>query len=348
MQTLKEAWRFLKRPPTSFKIAIFIAATTFYGTAGFILFERPGKPELQWLDGLWWAVVSMTTVGYGDHFPVTELGRFFVGYPIMLIGMGMVAYALSQLASFFIRAESLNRRGLIMRRFDDHVVVCGYPSRHRFAQVLQEIRGHPLLGNVPVVLIDEDLDELLPTFAAANVHFVRGNASLQEVLHRAAVDAAARVLVLALKPEPKADLFTAAVCIAVRNMRPDIHVVVECIDASNQDLLAHAGAHATVCLQNLAPIMMVRELQSPGVTQVLNELVWLSSGGDSVLVVPVNVGAQARTVDDLVQWARAHDMTLVGVRQRSGVRINPPAKLALNEGDAAIILGPEAPTAIEL
>lgn len=54
--------------------------------------EHDAQPEAfaNAFSGLWWAVATLTTVGYGDIYPVTVLGRFF-GAIIALLGIGMVA-----------------------------------------------------------------------------------------------------------------------------------------------------------------------------------------------------------------------------------------------------------------
>ena len=54
-------------------------------------------------DGIWWAVVTVTTIGYGDVVPVTFWGRI-VGIILALIGIGLVALPTGILTSWFIRA----------------------------------------------------------------------------------------------------------------------------------------------------------------------------------------------------------------------------------------------------
>ena len=51
--------------------------------------------------GLWWAVATLTTVGYGDIYPVTALGRFF-GAVIAIMGIGMVAVPTGILSAGFV------------------------------------------------------------------------------------------------------------------------------------------------------------------------------------------------------------------------------------------------------
>lgn len=51
---------------------------------------------------MWWAVISLTTVGYGDVVPVTDGGKIFAGF-IALIGIGMMALPAAILASGFYR-----------------------------------------------------------------------------------------------------------------------------------------------------------------------------------------------------------------------------------------------------
>ena len=51
--------------------------------------------------GLWWAVATLTTVGYGDIYPITPLGRF-LGAVIALLGIGVVAVPTSILSAGFM------------------------------------------------------------------------------------------------------------------------------------------------------------------------------------------------------------------------------------------------------
>lgn len=52
-------------------------------------------------DALWWAVVTVTTVGYGDRYPVTPAGRG-IAVVLMLVGIGLVGVITASVASFFV------------------------------------------------------------------------------------------------------------------------------------------------------------------------------------------------------------------------------------------------------
>ena len=75
-------------------ILLFIAA------AGIYYFEHPVQPEAfsSILHSLWWAVVTLTTVGYGDVYPISLGGRIFT-FIILLIGLGVVAAPAGLIAS---------------------------------------------------------------------------------------------------------------------------------------------------------------------------------------------------------------------------------------------------------
>jgi voltage-gated potassium channel len=58
-------------------------------------------------DGLWWAVTTVTTVGYGDTYPRTAAGRG-LGVALMLVGVGLFGALTASLAAFFVEGDTSN------------------------------------------------------------------------------------------------------------------------------------------------------------------------------------------------------------------------------------------------
>jgi voltage-gated potassium channel len=78
---------------------------------GVYQFEHAAQPEVfrSVFDGLWWAVCTLTTVGYGDVYPVTAGGRVFT-FVILVIGLGVIAVPTGMVASALAQArEELER-----------------------------------------------------------------------------------------------------------------------------------------------------------------------------------------------------------------------------------------------
>jgi voltage-gated potassium channel len=69
-------------------------------------FENEAQPEVftSIFDSLWWAVATLTTVGYGDIYPVTAGGRFFTFF-VLLLGLGVVAVPTGLIASALSKAR---------------------------------------------------------------------------------------------------------------------------------------------------------------------------------------------------------------------------------------------------
>jgi voltage-gated potassium channel len=95
--------RVLRNEAGPIAAAVFVLAMLLVVAASFAwLAEHEAQPEAfaGMLDAMWWAVVTMTTVGYGDIVPVTPLGKM-IGGVIAVIGVGMVALPAGLLASGF-------------------------------------------------------------------------------------------------------------------------------------------------------------------------------------------------------------------------------------------------------
>lgn len=83
----------------------------FLSAVGIYFFENEAQPEVfsSVFDSLWWAVATLTTVGYGDIYPITAGGKIFT-FLVLLIGLGIVAVPAGLISSAFskVRNESNN------------------------------------------------------------------------------------------------------------------------------------------------------------------------------------------------------------------------------------------------
>jgi voltage-gated potassium channel len=92
----------LGRRGLAYLIAVFLLLIAVAGAVMSIAEPQTVKGNL-W-DGMWWAVVTATTVGYGDISPVTALGRL-VAVALMLVGIGLTATLAASVAAYFVNQD---------------------------------------------------------------------------------------------------------------------------------------------------------------------------------------------------------------------------------------------------
>ncbi len=90
-----------------FRVLIAAAVTLMLGAWLVLLLEENAKGSNihSYPDALWWAIVTVTTVGYGDRYPVTEGGRA-VAVILMLVGIGLIGVLTATVASVFIKEHT--------------------------------------------------------------------------------------------------------------------------------------------------------------------------------------------------------------------------------------------------
>jgi voltage-gated potassium channel len=90
-----------------FRVLIAAAGTLILGAWLVLLFEENAKGSNihTYADALWWAVVTVTTVGYGDRYPVSPGGRV-VAAILMLVGIGLIGVLTATVASVFIKEHT--------------------------------------------------------------------------------------------------------------------------------------------------------------------------------------------------------------------------------------------------
>jgi voltage-gated potassium channel len=95
----------LKRHKLGYTLLIAMVVVVGSGLLVATIEEAGPHPDIKSIpDGLWWAVATITTVGYGDRVPVTPLGRA-IGAGVMILGIGLFGLLAASLASWFVEKD---------------------------------------------------------------------------------------------------------------------------------------------------------------------------------------------------------------------------------------------------
>lgn len=83
----------------------------FLSASGIYFFENEAQPEefSSLFASLWWAIVTLTTVGYGDVFPITIGGKVFTFF-ILILGIGIVTIPAGLVATALTKARTLEEK----------------------------------------------------------------------------------------------------------------------------------------------------------------------------------------------------------------------------------------------
>ena len=103
------AFKMIKEELIMFSMVSFILI--YLSAVGIYYFENSVQPEVfsSIFSSLWWSVVTLTTVGYGDVVPITVGGRVFTFF-VLMIGLGIIAIPSGMISSALTEARSLERK----------------------------------------------------------------------------------------------------------------------------------------------------------------------------------------------------------------------------------------------
>ena len=318
------------------RVGMALVVVILLGSVGFVYFEK----ETSFPDALWWAVVTLTTVGYGDISPATTGGRI-VGMAIMILGIGFLGILTATIASIFIEHRILEKKGMKTIDALDHFIICGW--NFRGPDILAELRADPKCRETHLALI-ADLPE--KPNDDPMLFFVHGEVNADS-LKKARLEKAQSVIILS---DDRLDVYardakTILNTLSVKHLRPDIYTCVELMDPKNLEHCRLAKSDEVIVVGELSTNLLVQAALDHGITRMVSELVSNRYGQD-LYKIDLPIYLTGKPFIEVMQYLKeTHDLLCLGIENNGGKNFtaNPDKNYSLEEKDKLIVIAEDRP-----
>jgi len=245
-------------------------------TVAVIYIDRDGYRDvnedgLTLLDSFYYAVVSLSTTGYGDITPVTPHARFvnivFITPARVLFLIILVGTTLEVLTDQYRKNIRVTRW---RRKLKDHVIVCGYGTKGRAAVSALLETGY----DKSRIVIVESRDEALRQAAANGLVAIEGNATRSAVLLEAHVKNAKSVVIAT-----DSDEASVLITLTVRQLTAgQVRIIASVREQENAALLKQSGAHHVIVSSSTAGRLLGLTTTTPPLIDVVEDLLTPGQG----------------------------------------------------------------------
>jgi voltage-gated potassium channel len=279
------------------------------------------------LDAIYWAVVTIATVGYGDIVPSSPLAKL-LALVIILSGPALLSLLTASVASMLVEKKIREGEGLETIKDRDHVIICGWNENGEkvIDGILLQLKG----AKPKIVLVNEldkeDIQSIQVQYKDHDIAFVRGNFVKEEVLARANLPRARAAIVLADlsggRTMDKADERTIFGTMAIKSMAAKVRTCAELIHGENREHLVRANVDEIIVRGESAGALLATGAVSPGLADSVKSLV-NNQDPNKLWRVPVPSRFADKTFGELLPYFRdKFQALLVGVvREKESIKL---------------------------
>jgi voltage-gated potassium channel len=293
------------------------------------LIEPENFPTI--FDGVWWAIVTASTVGFGDYTPKTIPGRI-TGMLLILIGASLLTIYFANLTTEAVTRHNEFLEGKRVFKGMGHLIIVGWNERSRdvISSITKQDHG------AQIVLIDETLEQRPRNLEA--VHFIKGRANSDNTLMQANITQATGVVITAdqNKDELQADMHTILTLLAIKGINPSIKCIAEILTTDQVSNARRAGADKIIQANMLLSSVLLKSIFSPAIAVSLKKLInvrdnWLET-------IPISEELVGTFFKDASKNIFLKNNIVIGLIRGEDTYINPPHDFQLEKGDQLLVI----------
>ena len=312
------------------KSSKFLAYFTILISVGTLGFYFIGGNQWSLIDSFYMTIITMTTVGFGEVHPLSDLGRLWTSF-VIVFGVSGFLYMLSEIGAELVefRVYKENQKKRKIRKMKNHYIICGYGRMG--AVIAKELHEK----NHPFVVVELDQDKV-DKISALGYQSILGDATIEKTLEEAGIHQAAGIVVC-LNNDPD-NLF---VTLTARSLNHDAFLVSRCSQINNKPKLKQAGADKVVNPytaggHRMAELLISPELEDTVSLSLSQDIVDLAI--DEVNLTNLNSFHGVKIKDSKIR--EEFNLIIVGLVNGDGsYEINPDPDVELSADHTVMIMG---------
>lgn len=297
---------------------------TVLGTVGFRVIIG-----LSWIDSLYHAVITLSTVGSHDA-TVDDGDRLFV-IAYLMLGLGIFTYSAFSFGSWIVSAEFrvLWEKRQMQRRIDQlegHSIICGQGRTGRtICEYLAE-------REKPFVVIDVDEERITQLCQENGWPFLVGDATDDDTLREAGIERAASLTTVLAT-----DADNLYVVLSARMLNSNLQIIARAVDEKAIEKLERAGATRVVSPFRSGAMKMARFMLNPSIEDFIEIA---DTRGNDLELADVQVLSDSPYVGRRLMDTdlRTRGIMVIGIRRKNGDRLMPPPGDAILEAEDSLFV----------
>lgn len=315
--------------PKSVIALIMLATILSFGTFGYMFIEHSS-----FIDSLYMTMITISTIGYGEIFPLSTMGRIFT-MVLILVGVGFVMFMFSKITEAVVGGElralygRLNMKNKVFG-LTDHYIICGFG---RIGRVI----CHLLKEADKAFVVIENNPEVIQELADLNYLFLDGEASSDDTLLEAGVERAKGLISVV-----STDADNVYITLSARGLNNDLYIMARSSGTDGGETkLLRAGANRVISPYYIGACRMAQQILRPTVTDFIDLTV--HSGELGLRMEELTVSDHGSIVNTTVKDSnirRDFNLIVVAIKRDQGEMLfNPNPSSMILTNDTLIVLG---------
>lgn len=301
----------------------------FTGVIGFKVIS-----EYSWIDAVYMTVITITTVGFGEVFPLDPEAKIFTIF-LILTSVIIVGYALKIITEYMISKNDISelKHKKMQKKIDalsNHIIICGFGRNGE--QAAKKLATH----NRSFVVVESN-KETIDKHQNQAILFVHGNANDDNVLQSAGIERA-QCLISAL-PNDSDNVF---VVLSARQMNKTVRIISRASNESSYSKLKFAGANNVILPDKIGGDHMASLVVVPDLLEFIDNLSIVGNTTiniEEIAVEKLYDTSSIKTIQDL-DLRKKTGCSVIGYKDEKGhYIINPEATQKLVSNSKVIVLG---------